>query len=104
MEWIFLAVAAAPIVWSVTRFRRLDLRSREFRHGLLGFGLSLWVLLTVVLAYGAWQADPRHTFSYFVVYFGLTRLPACLWSGYWWVRAMRSDYLRFRGFGSSSRS
>lgn len=103
MEWILLAVAAAPIVWSVARFRRLDTRSREFRHGLLGFGLSLWVLLTVSLTYGAWQADPGHTLSYFVVYFGLTLLPACLWSGYWWVRAMRSDYRRFRGFGSSSR-
>jgi hypothetical protein len=103
MEWIFLAVAAAPIVWSVTRFRRLDPRSREFRHGLLGFGLSLWVLLTVVLTYGAWQANPGRQPGYFFVYFGLTLLPACLWSGYWWVRAMRSDYRRFLGFGSSSR-
>jgi len=101
MEWLFLAVAAVPIVWSVTRFRRLDTRSREFRHGLLGFGLSLWALLTIVLTYGAWQTDAGHTLGYFFVYFGLTLLPACLWSGYWWVRAMRSNYLRFRGFGSS---
>ena len=105
MEWVFLAVAAAPVVWSVTRFRRLDWKSREFRHGMLGFGVGLWTLLTLLMAYGASQSDPGHGIGYFFIYFGLTLLPACLWSGYWWVRAMRSDYRRlFFGFGSSSRS
>ena len=104
MEWALLAVAAVSVAWSAARLRQLDLKSREFRHGMLGFGVALWVLLTVLLTHDASHADPARAPGYFFLYFGLALLPVCLWSGYWWVRAMRADYRRFLGLGSSSRS
>jgi hypothetical protein len=70
--------------------------SRITRIGIKGFGLSVWVLVTVIASRYIFQAAVNAPLWRVlgVAYF---MLPICLWAGYFWGRLMQAYMTARRG-------
>src|ERR1700729_1416284 len=90
--WIAWVVFSA---WTVRRIWVLRERHdrRVYRIGVLGFGMVMWVAMTLVAAYMGVEGNPKHSVWFYGSRFLFLLLPLCLWAGYVWGRIMCALFL-----------
>lgn len=76
-------------IWTILKLRTGSRDERAiYKHGVRGFGLAGWAMVTVACALLAKNLNPNHELWYYGASLGFILLPICLWGGYAWGRIM----------------